>query len=142
VRAGNQRQYLREADLELKAGSAEGLLLAAEKLLAGHELKPSSRSKAERGYLALGKKDNSTEPETARPARVSHKDGSRKALSSKLDSAVEQILVNRRAVLESDDPEAAHQLRIGLRRLRAALHAQRPLVGRSSLHAFERAPAT
>src|SRR5262249_3425132 len=45
---------------------------------------------------------------------------------------------NRRAVLESDDPEAAHQLRIGLRRLRAALRALRPLVDCSSLHAFER----
>ena len=139
VRAGNERQYLREADLELKAGSAEGLLLAAEKLLGGHEFKPSSRSKAERGYrLVLGKKDTSTEPEKARPARVSRKDSSRKALSSMLDSAVRQVLVNRRAVLETDDPEAAHQLRIGLRRLRAALRALRPLVGRSSLHAFER----
>jgi CHAD domain-containing protein len=55
-----------------------------------------------------------------------------------LGSAVRQVLVNRRAVLESDDPEAVHQLRIGLRRLRAALRALRPLVGRSSLHGFER----
>jgi triphosphatase len=38
VRAGIERQDLREAELELKAGSAEGLLLAAEKLLDGHEL--------------------------------------------------------------------------------------------------------
>src|SRR5215468_2024858 len=139
VRAGEERQDLREAELELKAGSAEGLLLAAEKLFAGHELKLSSRSKAERGYrLVLGKKDNSTEPERARRARVSRKDSSRKALSSMLDSAVRQVLVNRRAVLETDDPEAAHQLRIGLRRLRAALRALRPLVDRSSLRAFER----
>src|SRR5262245_10163373 len=138
VRAGNERQHLHEADFELKSGSVEGLLLAAERLLAGHELKPSSRSKAERGYrLALGKKDTSTEPEKAHPARVSRKDSSRKALSSMLGSAVQQVLVNRRAVLESDDPEAAHQLRIGLRRLRAALGALRPLVDRSSLHAFE-----
>ena len=138
VRAGNERQDLREAELELKAGSAEGLLLTAEKLLAGHELKLSSRSKAERGYrLVLGKKDNSTEPEKARPACVSRKDSSRKALSSMLESAVRQVQVNRRAVLESDDPEAAHQLRIGLRRLRSALWALRPFVDRSSLRAFE-----
>src|SRR5262245_743421 len=139
VRAGNERQDLREADLELKAGSSEGLLLAAEKLLAGHELKLSTQSKAERGYrLALGKKDGSTEPEKARPARISRKDSSRKALSSMLGSAVQQVLVNRRALLETDDPEAAHQLRIGLRRLRSALLALRPLVDRSSLRAFER----
>lgn len=139
VRAGNERQDLREAELELKAGSAEGLLLAAEKLLARNELKLGLRSKAERGYrLVLGKNDNSTEPEKARPARISRKDSSRKALSSILDSAVRQVLVNRRAVLETNDPEAAHQLRIGLRRLRSALRVLRPVVDSSSLRAFER----
>ena len=139
VRAGHQRQDLREAELELKAGSGEDLLLAAEKLLAGHELKLSTQSKAERGYrLALGKKGGSTEPEKARPARISRKDNCRKALSSMLDSAVRQVQVNRRAVLETDDPEAAHQLRIGLRRLRSALRVLRPLVDRASLRSFER----
>jgi triphosphatase len=49
VRAGNEREDLREAELELKAGSAEGLLVTAEKLSGGHELKLSSRTKAERG---------------------------------------------------------------------------------------------
>ena len=139
VRAGDERQDLREAEFELKAGSAEGLLLAAEKLLVGHELKLSSRSKAERGYrLVQGKKDDSIEPEKARPARIWRKDTCRKALSSILDSGIRQVLVNHRAVLESNDPEAAHQLRIGLRRLRSALHALRPLVDRASLRAFER----
>ena len=42
-------------------------------------------------------------------------------------SAAAQIEINRRAVLETDDPEAAHQLRVGLRRLRSALRAFRPL---------------
>jgi inorganic triphosphatase YgiF len=83
VRARNERQDLREAEFESKAGSSEGRLLAAEKLLAGHELKLSKQSKAERGYrLALGKKDVGIEPEKARPARVSRKDTCRKALSS------------------------------------------------------------
>jgi len=50
VRAGQTSRELREAELELTAGSAEGLLLAAEKLLGDHELKLSTRSKAERGY--------------------------------------------------------------------------------------------
>src|SRR5215831_3539372 len=79
VRAGNKRQDLREAELELKAGCSVGVLVAAEKLLRGHELKLSSRSKAERGYrLVHGKEDNSTESEKARPARISRKDSCRK----------------------------------------------------------------
>ena len=55
VRAGDEAREVREAEFELKAGDAEGLLLAAEKLLAGHELKLSTRSKAERtGRAFLG----------------------------------------------------------------------------------------
>jgi len=42
-------------------------------------------------------------------------------------AAAEQIVANRTAVLETDDPEAAHQLRVGLRRLRSALRAFRPI---------------
>jgi triphosphatase len=139
VRAGKSQRQLREAELELKAGSAEGLLLAAEKLLGSHDLKLSTRSKAERGYrLALGKKGLSPDPEKARPAAVRQKDTCGEALSAVLASATRQVLVNRSAVLETDDPDAAHQLRIGLRRLRSALRTLRPLVDRASLRAFER----
>jgi triphosphatase len=139
VRAGHASRELREAELELKAGSPEGLLLAAEKLLGDHELKLSTRSKAERGYrLALGKKGANAEPEKARPVRVSRKNTCAEAFSAILESATRQILVNRQAVLETDDPDGAHQLRIGLRRLRAALRALRPLVDRGSLRVFER----
>jgi inorganic triphosphatase YgiF len=70
VRAGGVRRDLREAELELKAGNAEGLLHAAEKLLAGHELKLSSRSKAERGHrLAWARRTTASNPRRrARPA--------------------------------------------------------------------------
>jgi triphosphatase len=138
VRSGDTRAELHEAELELKAGSAEGLLLAAEKLLAGRELKLGTRSKAERGYrLALGKKGANAEPEKSRSARIRRKDTCAKAFAAILASAARQILVNRAAVLETDDPSAAHQLRIGLRRLRSALKALRPLVGSGSLRSFE-----
>jgi triphosphatase len=138
VRAGPTHSELREAELELKSGSAEGLLLAAEKLLAGYELKFSTRSKAERGYrLALGKKGANTEPQKACKATIKRKDTCAKAFAEILASASRQILANRQAVLETDDPNGAHQLRIGLRRLRSALRALRPLVDRGSLRAFE-----
>src|SRR5215470_17036462 len=130
---------LREAELELTAGSAEGLLLAAEKLLGDQELKLSTRSKAERGYrLALGKNGASAEPEKARPARITRKHTCAEAFLAILESTTRQIVVNRQAVLETDEPDGAHQLRIGLRRLRSALRAIRPLVDRASLRAFER----
>jgi inorganic triphosphatase YgiF len=138
VRTPEARAELNEAELELKAGSAEGLLLAAESMLAGHELKLGTRSKAERGYrLALEKRDSCPEPEKSRPVRIRRKDDSATAFAAILASASRQILINRVAVLESDDPEATHQLRIGLRRLRSALQALRPFVISPSLKSFE-----
>jgi triphosphatase len=131
-------RQLREAELELKSGSTAGLLLAAETLFAGHELKLSSRSKAERGYrLALGKSGRSAEPRSARAPRVKPKHTCAEAFSAILASATEQILANRQAVLETNDPEGAHQLRVGLRRLRSALRALRPLAASASLRQFE-----
>jgi inorganic triphosphatase YgiF len=138
VRAGGAREEVREAELELKAGSAEGLLLAAEKLLAGHELKLGARSKAERGYrLALGKKASALESVKARPVRLRRKDSCAQAMTAILASATQQILANREVVLKTDDPNGAHQMRIGLRRLRSGLRVLRPLVNRVSLRAFE-----
>jgi inorganic triphosphatase YgiF len=139
VRAGDAKTQVREAELELKAGSAEALLFAAEKLLAGQELKLSRRSKAERGYrLALGKSGSRAEPEKAREPSINRKDTCAEALAEFLESATRQVVTNRTAVLETDDPRAAHQLRIGLRRLRSALRIVRPLADTTSLRAFER----
>ena len=43
-------------------------------------------------------------------------------------AALEQIERNARGVLSSEDPESLHQLRVGMRRLRAALRAFRPIL--------------
>jgi len=140
LRTQDARAELNEAELELKAGSAEGLLLAAEKLLAGQDLTLGTRSKAERGYrLVLEKTPSSPEPEKSRPVHLCGKDTSAEAFAAILASASRQILVNRAALLETDDPHAAHQLRIGLRRLRSALEALRGFAVSHSLTAFERA---
>ena len=126
------------AELGLKAGSAEGLLLAIEKLLGGCELKFTRHSKADRSYRLLDTRGSSADPEKAHPARITMQNNCAEAFSAILASAIRQIAVNRQAVLQIEDPEGAHQLRIGLRRLRSALRALRPLVDGGSLRAFER----
>jgi triphosphatase len=122
------------AELAVRAERAEGLLLAAETLLAGREIRLPNRT-----LSALDKWQASTAPEKAQPARITRHDTCAEAFTSILASAMRQILVNRRAVLSNDDPEGAHQLRIGLTRLRSALRSLRPLVHRGSLRAFEQA---
>jgi triphosphatase len=102
-------------------------------------LKFGTRSKAERGYrFALGKVEGGRDPEKAKPAKIRAHDTCAKAFAAVLASAARQITVNRQALLQSDDPESAHQMRVGVRRLRSALRALRPLIGRASLWSFER----
>jgi inorganic triphosphatase YgiF len=127
VRAGDAEDQLCEAELELKAGSPECLLETATALFASESIRLAEASKAERGYnLVLGRPDQSFAPQKARHPTLKGDETCAQALALFVDSAAVQIEINRRAVLETDDPEAAHQLRIGLRRLRSALRAFRP----------------
>jgi len=128
VRAGAAEDKLCEAELELKAGSAECLLETAAALFSAEPIRLAEATKAERGYnLALGRQRASVAPQKARHPALSGNETCAQALALFADSAAVQIEFNRRAVLETDDPEAAHQLRVGLRRLRSALRAFRPL---------------
>ena len=128
VRAGAAEDKLCEAELELKAGSPECLLETAAALFSAEPIRLAEATKAERGYnLALGRQAGGVAPQKAQPTALSGDETCAEALVSFVESAAAQIEVNRRAVLETDDPEAAHQLRVGLRRLRSALRAFRPL---------------
>ena len=128
VRAGKAEDTLCEAELELKAGSPECLLEAAAVLFSQENVRLAEASKAERGYnLVLGRQNRNADPVKARIPQLTGDETCATALGQFAEAATEQIIANRRALLETDDPEAAHQLRIGLRRLRSALRAFRPV---------------
>jgi len=128
VRAGAAEDKLCEAELELKAGSPECLLETATALFAAEPIRFAEATTAERGYnLALGRQSASPAPQRAKQPVLSGDETCGEALALFVASAAAQIEINRRAVLETDDPEAAHQLRVGLRRLRSALRAFRAL---------------
>jgi inorganic triphosphatase YgiF len=128
VRSGKAENPLCEAELALKSGAADGLLEAATKLFAAEPVRLARASLAERGYdLALGRKGGAATPARADPLQLEADATCAQAFVLFLESATAQITANRVAVLESDDPEGAHQLRVGLRRLRTVLRAFRPL---------------
>ena len=138
VRAGREEDKLCEAELELKAGSPIALLETAAFLFASGPVRLAHASKAERGYnLVLGRKDESIVPQRAVRPTLKGDENCADALSLFVASANAQIVANRRVVLETDDPEGAHQLRIGLRRLRSVLRAFRPLSDTSALGGME-----
>ncbi|HEX5998912.1 MAG TPA: CHAD domain-containing protein [Hyphomicrobiaceae bacterium] len=128
VRAGGIESKLCEVELELKAGSPECLLETATALFGSEPIRVAEETKSERGYrLALGRSDPALVPLKAERTVLSGNETCAEALQTFVASAGQQIELNRRAMLETDDPEAAHQLRVGLRRLRSALRAFRPL---------------
>jgi inorganic triphosphatase YgiF len=140
VRAGGAEDALCEAELELKWGAPECLLHTAARLFGAEPVRLAESSKAERGYsLALGRTNGHAhvEPQRGVLPELSHDHTCAEAFALIVQSASDQIAANRHAVLETVDPAAAHQLRIGLRRLRSALSAFRPLHDTAALRELE-----
>jgi inorganic triphosphatase YgiF len=140
VRAGGSESSLCEAELELKSGSPECLLHTAAQLFAAAPLRLANGNPADRGYsLALGRKAiGQAVPQRAELPYLAPDHTCSHTLALLVQSAATQIAANRTAVLETEDPDAAHQLRIGLRRLRSALLAFRPLSDTTAGRELER----
>jgi len=129
VRWAHGSAELCEAELELKSGPVEALLSAADKLFARQPMRCAAGSKAERGYrLAIGQPPTEVTPRPAETAQLEGGQTCSEAFCLILQAAGNQVLHNWRVVLDSEDPEGAHQLRVGLRRVRTAFIAFRPLV--------------
>ncbi len=137
--AMNRRSEICEAELELVKGNPKDLLATAQALFAKSGFRPAPMSKAERGYRLLLKTRPAKEiaPVHAKPPAIAKGQTCGDAFAQILRSAQEQIVKNKTAVLETDEPEAAHQLRIGLTRLRSAHRALKVLTGPRQLQQLE-----
>ncbi len=124
IHAGGKTKDICEVELELKTGRPQALLRAAKALFAEDTITVSRQSKAERGYTLLNgavrRNIRSPRPHKGRKPVLHARMSSPEALCEVGRAASDQILDNWRAVLATSDPEGAHQLRIGLRRLRTA----------------------
>jgi triphosphatase len=128
VRSPEASSEIREAELELKSGPIDSLLTVAEALFADEPVRLAEKSKAERGYaLALGRAAEALKPLWATQPHLEKDQSCADALRAILGAVAEQVLHNWQVVADTDDPEGAHQLRIGLRRLRSACRVFRPV---------------
>jgi inorganic triphosphatase YgiF len=133
IRAGPHERPVLEAELELKSGARSELIDAAEALFADHPFNCFQVSKAERGYeLMLGRTESSPAPLASAVPDYRWDATCAEVLAQFMAATAQQIVLNRRVVLETDDPEGAHQLRVGLRRLRTALRVFGPLLGNAA----------
>jgi inorganic triphosphatase YgiF len=110
---------INEIELELKQGSPASLYAVALQLHEQVPLRLSNVNKAERGYMLV--RQTGTVARRAQaldlPADISLAD----ALPAILDNCLQHIQRNETAVIEGDDAETLHQMRVGVRRLRSAL---------------------
>jgi triphosphatase len=126
VRAGRRSAAIGELELELKRGKAGDLFKLAREMA---QLVPATlalKSKSERGYDLIENKP----AQAVRAETISLQDGMSTADAFRTigRSTLRHISGNEAAVARSDS-ESVHQMRVGLRRLRAAISLFSKLLG-------------
>lgn len=125
IKASDASMPLAEVELESQSASAEQLLALGCALAQRHPLYPDERSKATRGY-ALFSGEPALIPRHARRLALDPDATCVEAFRDIASECLAQIAANLLGALDSDDPEYAHQLRVGVRRLRSAIKLFEP----------------
>lgn len=118
ISCGGSRMPVAEIEFELKAGDKAALYAVAAELAGHMPLQVSELSKSARGYaLCLGQ---SPAPRKAEPIGLSSRMTVGEGIRAILGNCLRHAQANAHGVLDSDDPEYLHQMRVGLRRFRSA----------------------
>jgi len=131
IKAGDRSLPVSEIELELKSGSATAIHELALRLAEYGEVRPSTRTKSARGFdLAAD-----TPPAVKRPEklRLDPAIALDDAFAAILRSCLKHLLDAIPAAEDGRAPEGIHQLRVSLRRLRAALDLMRSVGSLSRL---------
>lgn len=112
-----------EIELELKGGSARDLVAFAGDIAARYPVRVGLESKAQRGYALY--RPEAPVPCKARKLALDPVAPAEESLRRIVEEAAEQMFANEAAVLDGRDVEGVHQMRVAVRRLRAALSAFR-----------------
>jgi inorganic triphosphatase YgiF len=122
-------ERISEIELELKRGDAAQLCDLALRLNEAVPLSIETRSKAERGYR-LAAAQTAPAPVHARPLALDRSMSAASALRHIARACLAQLLRNGPSVLVGQ-AEGVHQMRIAVRRLKAAVNAFRKIVPRA-----------
>ncbi|MQA20292.1 CYTH and CHAD domain-containing protein [Rugamonas rivuli] len=110
---------INEVELELKDGDPASLFAFALRLQEQVPLRLSNTNKAERGYMLC--RQTGTVPCRAQGLQLAPDATAADARLAILNNCLQHIQRNETAVIEGDDAETLHQMRVGVRRLRSAL---------------------
>ena len=118
IRAGKRRESVHEVELELKHGDPRDLAALAERFIDSGHVAYGPLTKAERGYaLKAGRPGQPVEASgiCLDPAQ------STASAFGKIGLSCLHHLAGNEAAVRKGDSEGVHQMRVGLRRLRAAI---------------------
>ncbi|MBF9197111.1 CYTH and CHAD domain-containing protein [Microvirga terrestris] len=116
---GGETVTFSEVELELRQGHAGALFGLARRLSEAAPLRLSTVAKSERGYRLLD--EDSLRPARAEKINLSKDATCAEAFQIIARSCLAQMVQNEALVRLKQDPDALHQMRVGLRRLRAAI---------------------
>ncbi|MFZ5721948.1 MAG: CHAD domain-containing protein [Pseudomonadota bacterium] len=133
ITAGDRQEAVAELELELLSGSAQALFDLARELQSLASLTLLFESKAERGYRLAG--HDGVAALRARKTAVGPQTTGAEAFQLIAREALIQVGVNARLLQRAHNPEVLHQLRVGLRRLRAALSVFKAMLDAEGLNA-------
>lgn len=126
VRCGDSCLAICEIELELKSGASEGLFDFALALHQTVPLRVANISKAERGYAL-----HSPQPPAVTRAQalwLSSEVTLEQGFQMVVGNCLAQMQGNEDGVAHGDDSESVHQMRVGLRRLRATLNLFKKII--------------
>lgn len=125
IRGNGRRQTVSEIEIEVKDGDPRALATVGERLARSVPVTYGASSKAERGYAMCNREEG--RPAHAKAVRLDVSATAREAFARIGLACLKQVMSNREAVL-AGDAEGIHQMRVGLRRLRAAISLFKPLL--------------
>lgn len=110
---------INEVELELKRGKTDALYEMAERLADAFDARITPLRKPDLGYRIL----DAFRPKAvfAKRTTLPPNQSTEDALATLLSESLEHAFANEMVILESDDIEGVHQMRVGLRRFRSCL---------------------
>jgi inorganic triphosphatase YgiF len=131
VSAGEEEAKFHELELELKAGESKALFDFAQELSKAVVLEVGVLSKEERGLMlakgAFGRAHKASDLDIATSMDAGE------AFASIVHECIRHFRLNEPLIVAERDPEALHQARVALRRLRTAFSLFRPAIRQASL---------
>ena len=123
ISANGRSAEIDEVEIELIDGDPEGLFEIAKVLFPDGGLRLSRLSKSARGYLLAeqGYIEPPPAPRNALGIALARDQTAEEGARDVLRECIDQVLANVEVLGVLDEPEAPHQLRVGLRRLRSFL---------------------